>query len=126
MSETTERFLTEGRTPLQRYLPFWIASPLERFYLLALPALLLIYPLVRNTPTAYGAFMRRRVFIWYKRIREIEVGIDSYSMAELDEHIAELDALQHELTETIRVSTGYMQIFYDLRVHIKLVLDRLQ
>lgn len=126
VSGTTERFLSEGRTALQRYLPFWIALPLERFYLLVLPAMLLLYPLLRNTPTAYGAFMRRRVFVWYKRVREIELGVDGYSVEELDEIIEELERLQSELTETIRIPTGYLQTFYNLRVHIRLVLDRLE
>lgn len=126
VSPTTKQFITEGQTALQRYLPFWIASPLERFYLLILPAMLLLYPLVRNTPTAYGSFMRRRVFVWYKQIREVEQGLDQYSIAELDTHITELEALEQELTETISVSTGYLQTFYNLRVHIHLVTERLR
>lgn len=126
VSPTTKQFITEGQTALQRYLPFWVASPVERFYLLILPALLLLYPLLRNTPTAYGTFMRRRVFVWYKQIREVEQGLDQYSIAELDAHITELEALEQELTETISVSTGYLQTFYNLRVHIHLVTERLR
>jgi hypothetical protein len=126
VSETTQRFLEEGKTALQRYLPFWIASPLERFYLLVLPFLLLLYPLVRSTPSAYGFFMRRRVYVWYDRIREVEVQMEGYSIAELGAQIAELEALQQELTQTIKVSTGYLQAFYNLRLHIRLVIDRLR
>lgn len=126
VSSTTEQFLKEGQTALQRYLPFWIASPLERFYLLMLPFLLLLYPLLRNTPTAYGAYMRRRVFIWYKRVRKLELGLHEYTIDELEEHIRELEALQARLTETLSVSTGYLQTFYNLRVHIRLVMERLR
>ncbi|MCB0158616.1 MAG: hypothetical protein KDD83_10840, partial [Caldilineaceae bacterium] len=126
VSTVTHQYLAEGQTPLQRYLPFWIASPLERFYLLILPFMLLLYPLLRNTPTAYSAYMRRRVFVWYKRVRALELGIHTYSIAELDEHIRELETLQLRLTETINVPTGYLQTFYNLRVHIRLVIDRLR
>ncbi len=125
VSETTRRYLTEGETILQRYLPFWIASPMERFYLLILPVLFLLYPLVRNTPTAYSAFMRRRVYVYYKRLREMELGLSGYSIADLERQIVELETLQQELTDTLHVPTGYLQSFYNLRVHMRLVIDRL-
>ena len=71
VSPVTQRFIAEGQTFLQRYLPFWTASPLERFYLLVLPIAILLYPLVRGTPDLYGFVMRRRVSVWYKRIRQV-------------------------------------------------------
>ena len=125
MSETAVRFIHESPTPLERYLPYWIASPMERFYLLALPFLLIIYPLIRNTPVAYAAMMRRRVYRWYGRVREIELHLPEYSVAEIDEHIATLEALQQQLTETINVPTSYLHTFYSLRVHLRLVIERL-
>jgi len=125
-SKVTLQYISQGQTFLQRYLPFWIASPLERFYLLALPILLLLYPLLRNTPTAYGFFMRRRVYIWYTRIRQIELAIEQYSVAELAAHIERLESLEQQLAESFNVPSGYLQLFYDLRIHIRLVIDRLR
>ena len=126
VSPVTKQFIAEGETFLQPYLPFWIASPLERFYLLALPAALLLFPLVRSTPGLYSFVMGRRIDAWYKRIRQMELELDQYNIAELDACLAELEGLEQELTETLSVSTGHLPTFYNLRHHIRLVVEGLR
>ncbi len=55
----------------------------------------------------------------------MELGLSGYSIAELEQQIVELETLQQELTDTLHVPTGYLQSFYNLRVHMRLVIDRL-
>lgn len=125
VSETTVQYLERGQTFLEKYLPFWVASPLERFYWLVLPAMFLIYPIVRSTPSAYGALMRRRVNGWYRRLRDLELGLERFDIAELDARIAELErAEQQLLSGTVRMPDGYLQMFYCLRSDILLVVER--
>jgi hypothetical protein len=123
ISPVTLQFITEGETILQRYLPFWIASPLERFYVLALPIALLLFPLVRSTPGFYSFVMRRRINTWYKRIHQMELGLDQYSLAELDAILAELEGMDQELTDSLSVSTGHLAAVYSLRQHIRLIVE---
>jgi hypothetical protein len=125
-SKVTTRFINEGETFLQRYLPFWIASPLERFYLLLLPLALLIYPVLRSIPSAYEYMIRRRFFPWYRRFRQIELHIDDYSVEELQAIIEELEDNVRDITNLVDVPTGYLDTVYDLRFHIGLVLDRVR
>lgn len=115
-----------GPSYLERYLPFWIASPLERFYLLILPTLFLLYPLVRTSPSVYQGVMRRRINRWYGTIREAELELYEYSLDELDEKISELNDLNRQLAQTISVPSGYMERYYSLRIHIRLVMDDLR
>jgi hypothetical protein len=118
VSPVTVQFIAEGQTFLQRYLPFWIASPLERFYLLVLPVALLLIPIVRGTPGLYSLFMRRRINAWYKRIHKMELELDQYNIAELDACLGELEAMEQEVTDTLKVSTGHLPDVYNLRYHI--------
>jgi TRAP transporter TAXI family solute receptor len=126
VSPVTLQFVTEGQTILQRYLPFWIASPLERFYLLVVPIALLLFPLVRSTPGFYSFVMRRRINTWYKRIHQMELEIDQYTIAELDARLAELEGMDQEVTDSLKVSTGHLPDVYNLRYHISFTVEGLR
>ena len=126
ISPVTVQFIAEGQTLLQRYLPFWIASPLERFYLLVVPIALLLFPLVRSTPGFYSFVMRRRINAWYKRIHQMELELDQYSIAELDAHLAQLAGMEQEVTDSLNVSTGHLPAVYNLRSHIRITVETLR
>ena len=113
-------------TALERYLPFWIASPLERFYLLVVPLVILLYPIVRSSPMVYGGYMRRRIYRWYSVVREVELGLEQYTLEEVDHQIARLSHMSLQLGHSVHVPTGYLERYYNLRLHIRLVLDDLR
>jgi hypothetical protein len=94
--------------------------------LLVLPVALLLYPLVRGTPDLYGFVMRRRVSVWYRRIRQVELELDQYNIAELDDHLAELEGMEQEVTETVSVSTDHLAAVYSLRQHIRVAIEGLR
>lgn len=127
VSETTTQYLERGQTVLEMVLPFWVASPLERLYWLVLPAMLLLYPIVRSTPSAYGVLIRRRVNNWYRQLRDLELDMERFTVAELDGRLAELErAEQRLLPSTVRMPDSYLQMFYGLRSDILLVMERLR
>ena len=126
ISPVTVQFIAEGQTLLQRYLPFWIASPLERFYLLVVPIALLLLPLVRSTPGFYSFVMRRRINAWYKRIHQMELELDQYSIAELDARLAELEGMEQAVTDSLNVSTGHLPAVYNLRHNIRFTVEGLR
>ena len=80
----------------QRYLPFWASNLLERMWLVIGGLIVLLLPLSRVVPPLYTYRVRRRVFRWYARLRDIE--------ARLDEGIGERSALLNELDELDRVA----------------------
>lgn len=125
MNDDATRYLTNGPTFLEGYLPLWLASRLERLALLALPALLILYPILRSLPAASSQFIQRRVKLQYRRLFEIEKGFLHYSIAELDAAIAELERWQAELTEKVNVPVIYLDELYNFRMHIEYALNRL-
>ena len=112
-----------GQPPLwQRYLPFWASNLLERMWLVIGGLIVLLLPLSRVVPPLYTFRVRRRVFRWYARLRDIE--------ARLDEGSGPRAALLHELDELERVAhrinvpLAHAAELYALRTHIDAVRRR--
>lgn len=125
LSQDAANFLENGPTGLERYLPFWIASRMERILFVVIPLIVLFYPFFRSTPLAFTFYFRYRIYRWYQFVRKVEQGIDSYSIAEIDRNVEELRDLLKELTDSMRVPLFYLADFYNLRLHINLVINRL-
>ena len=125
MNADAVRYLENGPTGLERYLPLWLASRLERLIFLLLPVALIAYPLLRGLPSIAAAFNEYRLKRRYQRLREIEKQYRGYSVEELDAVIADLEAYQREINERVNVPTGMLDALYDLRMHTGLTLDRL-
>jgi TRAP transporter TAXI family solute receptor len=119
------RYLENGPTGLERYLPLWLASRLERLLFLLLPVALILYPLLRGVPSLVAYFNQYRIKRRYQRLREIEKQYTGYNLEELDAAIADLESFQRELNEQVNVPTTMLDELYDLRMHTRLTLDRL-
>ncbi len=107
----------------QRYLPFWASNLVERMWLVLGGLLVLMLPLSRVVPPLYQFRVRRRVFRWYARLREIETKVDSNEGAR-DELLDELDELDR-VANKVTVPLSYAQELYALRYNIHAVRKRL-
>jgi TRAP-type uncharacterized transport system substrate-binding protein len=120
-NEEAQRYLTEGETPLERFLPWDIASPLSRYYVLLLPIVLLLYPLWHVAKAAYAWYQRRKIVGWYPRIYAIERGLPDATLPELALQQEFLRAIVAQVSQQSRVSAGYLAAYYDLRLNIAFV-----
>jgi TRAP transporter TAXI family solute receptor len=120
------QFYMEGETPFERFLPFDIASPLARFYLLLLPLAVLALPAWSLMKFVYGWFMKSRLLNWYPVITAIDRKIDQYNLEQVDEQIAYLAQIDAEISRRANVTKGYQPAYLDLRYHISFVTGRLQ
>ena len=123
--ETVTSFLERGPIGLERYLPISVAALVERILFVILPLLLFLYPLLRSTPSAYSFAIRYRIFRWYQRVRRAEADMGNYSLAELESEIRYLEGLEEQITERVKVPLFYQSDFYQLRMHLRLVIERL-
>jgi TRAP transporter TAXI family solute receptor len=126
MNADAARYLKNGPTILERYLPLWMASRLERFLLLLLPIALVVYPIVRGLPTLRTYFYNYRVKGRYQYLRQIDRNYQTYDRADLERALADLEATQELLAKEIKVPKLMLVDVYDLRYHTSLVQDRLQ
>jgi len=106
----------------QRYLPFWASNLVERMWLVLGGLLVLMLPLSRVIPPLYQFRVRRRVFRWYARLRDIEGKVDA-RQGERDPLLKELDELDRVVNK-VAVPLSYADELYALRNNIYAVRKR--
>jgi len=107
----------------QRYLPFWASNLVERMWLVIGGLIVLMLPLSKVVPPLYTFRVRRRVFRWYARLREIEAKVD-HDTGERNALLDELDALDR-VVNRVAVPLSYAEELYALRNNVYGVRKRL-
>jgi hypothetical protein len=125
LSSEAARFHKAGRPFLHRYLPFWLAVLTERLLILLVPLLGVMLPLVRIVPGAYRGVVQRRITVLYGELKLLETELEARGpAASRADLIPRLDALERRAA-LLRVPLRFSQSLYTLKVHIRLVRDRL-
>ena len=124
--DNVKQFLEAGPSNLERYMPLSLASVAERIIFVVLPLLAILYPLFRMSPPLVSSAFRYQIYRWYKQLRRAELNIDNFTPDELDEQIQKMGELQQHLMKRVRVPLFYQHEFYNLRIHLRLVTDRLR
>ena len=125
MSDDAKRVYRAGAPFLQRYVPFWLATMIDRMMVSALVALPLLIPLMRFAPQIYRWRVRRRILHWYGALKALEAGSRvTASGGERTEKLAELDRIEAAV-DKIPVPLGFSDQLYDLRQHVDAARRRL-
>ncbi len=125
LSDDARRFFTSGQPVLQRLLPFWLASLADRAKVMLIPLVMLMMPLVRAAPPLMRWRARRKIYLWYTDLREIDQrSVGGMSGPELDLELARLNGIEHQLAY-LDVPLSYMEEFYHLRTHLEMLQRRL-
>ncbi|MDX1697316.1 MAG: hypothetical protein R3308_03475, partial [Thiohalobacterales bacterium] len=126
LNEDARRYYRHGPPFLQRYLPFWTASLIDRLKIMLVPLLTLLLPLVKIMPPTYRWRVRRKIYRWYRELQALESGISTEDDSQSRQSLLDgLDQLEAEVSK-VSVPLSYADELYDLRLHIKLVRERLQ
>ena len=118
LSKEAERYYKHGPPLLQRFLPFWAASLVDRLKVMLLPLLVLLFPLIKVMPPIYTWRMRARVYRWYEEIENAERRLadgegDAAALRK------ELDRIESEVRQ-VKVPLSFTDQLYHLRAHIEL------
>lgn len=121
VSRQVARYYQDGPSFLRRYFPFSVANFLDRAWVLAIPLLTLAFPLVRAAPPLYRWRVRRKIYVWYKDLRELEAKGRALTVGEARAGVQkELEKLQVEVGK-LEVPLSYTDDLYRLRSHIEFV-----
>lgn len=121
LSDEARRVYRSGPPLLQRYLPFWVATMIDRLMVSFVVLLPLLIPLLRFAPQIYGWRMRRRIVTWYGQLRRVEAAARNTSGAEQrDAQLRELDRIDTAV-QGIPVPVDFADRLYQLREHIDIV-----
>lgn len=126
LSEDAESFHNRGLSFLQRYLPFWAATQLDRLKVMLLPLFALMIPLFKIIPTLYRWRMRSRIYPWYREVLAIDrLAYDSEANLDISDVLTKLSQIERDVAN-IRVPLSFTEELYDLRLHISMVRERLE
>lgn len=126
LSDEARQFYKSGRPFLQRHLPFWLAVLIERLLILIIPAIGLIYPLLRLMPAVYGYQLRRRIFKLHTELWTIEQELGLRSAGQkITDLAARLRGLEDKANH-LRVPLFYSNMMYTWRIHLALVHEQIK
>jgi TRAP-type uncharacterized transport system substrate-binding protein len=125
LSGEAQRFYKSGRPFLQGYLPFWIATLVEKTLVVLIPLAALLYPAFKLLPQMYDWMMQLKIRRLYDEIRSIESDMEAQG-PEFDANAlnAKLDQIDRHANH-LQLPTVYASNLYTLRSHIDLVRTRL-
>jgi TRAP transporter TAXI family solute receptor len=127
ISDESTRYFKSGRPFLQRYLPFWLASLIERRFLILLPFMAVLVGLLQALPGMVETRIKKRLVVWYREIKSLEdetwenTQPSSSQIAKWRDEIDQIDARASE----IRIPHRYFQDVYALKQAIGVVRDRI-
>ncbi len=119
------RYYKSGNSFLYRFLPFWLASVLNRTWLVLVPLIVLLIPVVEFTPTLYGWLVRNRIYRRYGALMAVErAALDPLTPEARALLVARLVGIEHDIIQ-LKVPGAYANEVYILRQHVKFVQARL-
>ena len=126
LSDEAQRFYKSGLPFLQQYLPFWLATLVERVIIVLVPLIALAYPLFKVFPSLYDWLMQSRIERLYAEMRRVEKAMEAKSEeARPGKSYAELQLLERRASR-LSLPAAYGSSLYTLRSHIALIRDGLE
>ncbi len=123
LGKEAQRFHKRGPSFLQRFLPFWAATLIDRLIVMLIPLAALVIPLFKLFPPLYRWRVRSRIYRWYDDLQRIETRLD-VGDADPNELAAAVHGLETEVKQ-VETPLSYADQLYHLRTHINLVRTRI-
>ena len=124
LSQEAQRFYKTGRPFLQGYLPFWVATLVEKVLVVLVPLAALLFPVFKFLPQSYDWMMQQRIRRLYDEIRLIEGEMEKGTEIDRGALNAKLDLIDQRANH-LQLPNVYASSLYTLRSHIDLVRTRL-
>ena len=121
VSAAAQRHKQFGPNLLHRYMPFWVATFLERLIILVVPLLVILIPLMNYLPQALRWRMRARVYRWYGELKMLEREVAAHEgTPPIEKWLRHLDRIERAAQE-IKTPVSLASEAYTLREHVALV-----
>lgn len=121
LSDQAERFYRSGVPFLYQYLPFWVANLVERLWVLVLPLVAVVVPMMKIVPPLYAWRVRSRIYRWYGELKFLEQEVAAQpAPEEIPGMLQRLERIDRAVAN-ISVPLSYADQLYTLKEHIRLV-----
>ncbi len=120
LSAEAEVFYKNGKPVLQRYLPFELASVVERLIKVILPILLLALPIIKLIPSFFNWRVKNKLFKCYRALIEVEKQVHQIGSRKSAREFEEmLNGIEDKLNAE-KIPLSFSNEVYVLREHIEL------
>jgi TRAP transporter TAXI family solute receptor len=125
LSADAQRYYQSGPPFLQRYLPFWLAVLVERLFVMILPLVMVLLPLLKFAPAIYSWRVRSKIVRCYGDLKFLENDLrQHYDPPQHQEYVAHLERIENAAS-TLNIPLAFSDLLYTLREHINLVREEL-
>lgn len=120
-SAEAQRYYKSGKGFFYRFLPFWMASIVDRVLVALLPLLVILIPGLRAIPAALRWRINLHLYRWYRMLLKVERDMTFELTSEKREHfLHQIDRIEAEVNK-MKVPVTFATQFYELRGHINFV-----
>ncbi|MEI6000090.1 C4-dicarboxylate ABC transporter substrate-binding protein [Paraburkholderia bengalensis] len=121
LSPDAARYYKSGKSFIYRTMPFWLASLVDRLWVLVVPIVVLLIPVLHYVPPLYAWRVKSRFYRRYGELIALERSvIDDPSQEKYVEFTEKLNAIEKGLNK-LQMPLAYADDFYALREHITYV-----
>ncbi len=125
-SKYAERFYKSGRPFLFDYLPLRVAVLVDRLVVIMVPLAFLFGPLMYSVSSLYAWGNRRKLYRWYRRLKELEMEIKgNIGLQEARKFQERLDRIETSINN-IHVPLPFFPDVYRLKEDLEFVRGRLE
>jgi TRAP transporter TAXI family solute receptor len=125
ISADAARYYKSGKSFAYRYLPFWVATLLDRAVVVLVPVILVVIPALRYVPAVYDWRVKSRINRRYRQLMALErESLRPLSDGQRTALIARLAQIEKDVI-ALKVPGSHAEYLYVLRQHMKFVLDNL-
>jgi TRAP transporter TAXI family solute receptor len=123
LSADAKRYYDKGPSGLRKYLPFWLATWIDRLIVYVLPILIVASTVFKGIPVLIEVHARLALRGFYTKMQRIENATDQKSNR--DAYLEELDAIE-EASGQIHVPQMHIAHYLEFRQYIHDLRSRLQ
>ena len=110
-----------GSSLFYQYLPFWVATLIERMLIIFAPLVVVLVPLSSYLPKVRTWWVRSRIYRWYGELALLEREVSTREGAlPIAKWLATLDRIEHAVAG-VKAPASFASEAYTLREHIALV-----
>jgi hypothetical protein len=125
ISDDAQRYYKSGKSFVYRYLPFWLASLVDRIVLVIVPLAVVLIPGLKVVPALYKWRISARIYRRYGDLMALErAAFSDTTPAERADLLKRLDEIEKRIV-TGKFPASVAEQVYVLRQHIQFVRSRL-
>jgi hypothetical protein len=92
-----------------------------------IPLIVVLTPLIRAAPFLVRWRVRRKIYRWYSLLRAIDKKLTiGMKPAEIHENLRKLREVEQQVLAHVNVPLSYMEEFYNLQSHIRMIEAKLE